>query len=422
MPFVDIDGLRCHYRLDGRDDRPVLMLAHSLGLDLGMWDEQLVELTAHVRVLRYDLRGHGATTAPAGDYTIAQLGRDAIGLMDAIGLARVSFCGVSIGGMIGQWLGAHHGDRLDRLVLANTSPRVAEPAGMEARRKTVLARGMAPIIDTAMNRFFTPALLSANPPRVASARRAVLATDPVGTPAAARRSAIRTCTTSSIAFRCPRWSCLASSTGRCPGRATARCSPSALRERGLCDCPPAHLSNLGAPRAFLSAVLQFLVGGGEGTVEAGTPIRRAILGDAHVDRSVAGATDFTRAFVAFITRTAWGSVWTRPGLDHRTRRLLVLAITASLGPLGGVSPARPHRPRRGPRGHRHRGGAPDRRRLRRHPGRKHRVPHRRRRTARRRGRAAVLSQDLRGQRRAHGGLCPVGGHALGAGSPRMCGE
>src|SRR6187402_3456516 len=146
MPFVEIEGLRCHYRLDGRDDRPVLILAHSLGLDVGMWDEQVVELAAHVRVLRYDLRGHGATTAPVGDYTIAQLGRDAVALADALGIATFSFCGVSIGGMVGQWLGAHHGDRLHRLVLANTSPRVAEPAAMEARREAVLARGMSAVV------------------------------------------------------------------------------------------------------------------------------------------------------------------------------------------------------------------------------------------------------------------------------------
>ena len=93
----------------------------------------------------------------------------------------------------------------------------------------------------------------------------------------------------------------------------------------------AHLSNLGAPRAFLTALLEFLIGGGDGTYQAGQAVRRAILGDAHVDRSLAGATGFTRDFQAFITRTAWGSVWTRPGLDWRTRRLLVLAITSALG-------------------------------------------------------------------------------------------
>ena len=331
MPFVEIEGLRCHYRLDGRDDRPVLMLAHSLGLDLGMWDEQVVELAAHVRVLRYDLRGHGATTAPAGEYTIAQLGRDAVALADALGIATFSFCGVSIGGMVGQWLGAHHGDRLDRLVLANTSPRVAEPAAMEARRQAVLARGMSAVIEMAMQRFFSPALLAANPPRVASARRVVLANDPrgyAGCCAALRDSDLHD---ELHRIRVPTLVVSGDGDESMPWEGHSRVLTERIAGATAVRLPTAHLSNLGAPRAFLSAVLQFLVGGGEGTVEAGTPVRRAVLGDAHVDRSLAGATDFTRAFVAFITRTAWGSVWTRPGLDYRTRRLLVLAITASLG-------------------------------------------------------------------------------------------
>ena len=331
MPFVEIEGLRCHYRLDGRDDRPVLVLAHSLGLDLGMWDEQLLDLSAHVRVLRYDLRGHGATTAPAGDYSIAQLGADAVALIDALGLERVSFCGVSIGGMVGQWLGAHHGHRLDRLVLANTSPRVAEPAAMESRRQAVLAGGMAAIADTAMSRFFTPALLALNPARVASARRALLATDPVGY--AGCCAALRDADLHDVLalIRVPTLVVSGHEDVAMPWVGHSAVIADRIAGATAVRLPTAHLSNLGAPRAFLSAVLQFLIGGGEGTVEAGTVARRAMLGEAHVDRALAAATDFTRAFQAFITRTAWGGVWTRPGLDYRTRRLLVLAITASLG-------------------------------------------------------------------------------------------
>src|SRR6185503_8244507 len=104
MPLVQLNGLACHYRIDGADDRPVLMLSHALGLDLAMWDAQASALSAHLKIVRYDVRGHGATSVPEGDYTIAQLGADALALADALGLKRFAFCGQSLGGMIGIWL------------------------------------------------------------------------------------------------------------------------------------------------------------------------------------------------------------------------------------------------------------------------------------------------------------------------------
>ena len=137
MPLAQINGHTCHYRVDGRDDAPVLFLSHSLGLDYGMWDEQAAACLGHLRVVRYDLRGHGASSVTPGDYTIEQLGRDALALADALGIQRFAFCGLSIGGMIAQWLGVHAGARLTHLVIANSSPR-PDAAAIEARRKTVL--------------------------------------------------------------------------------------------------------------------------------------------------------------------------------------------------------------------------------------------------------------------------------------------
>ena len=142
MAFAGTDPIRTYYRLEGNGDKPVLVLSHSLGLDHGMWDSQMPGLLSRFCVLRYDTRGHGATDAPAGDYTMEGLGRDALALLDGLGLARVAWCGVSLGGMIGQWLAVHAPERVSALVLANTSPRVADPSVMEARRRTVLDQGL----------------------------------------------------------------------------------------------------------------------------------------------------------------------------------------------------------------------------------------------------------------------------------------
>ena len=180
MPFVSTTTGNLYYRLDGAEGKPVLVLSHSLGLDHGMWDPQVEALASHFRVLRFDTRGHGASSAVPGDYTIEQLGGDVLALVDALGIQQFAYCGLSLGGMVGQWLAVHAAGRLTHLVLANTTARVSDPSAMEARRRTVLESGMAAIADTVMARFFSSASLEQNPPVVASARRTLLSTSVVG--------------------------------------------------------------------------------------------------------------------------------------------------------------------------------------------------------------------------------------------------
>ena len=331
MAFVQLDDIRCYYRLEGAAERPVLVLSHSLGLDHAMWDPQVPALTSRFRVLRYDLRGHGATDAPPGDYTIEQLGRDALTLLDSLGFDRVAWCGLSLGGMIGQWLGAHAGERLTGLVLANTSPRTADPAGMEARRRTVLANGMASIVDMAMTRFFGEQLAAANPAPVASARETLLACTPVGYAgccAALRdydgtrllaRISTPTLVVGGDADEAMPW--------EDHGAALTRSIPNATAVR----LPAAHISNVVMPRTFTRAVLEHLTSDSRDASEAGLDIRRAVLGAEYVARRTEATTDLTRDFQQWITRNVWGSIWTRPGLDTHTRRLLVIATTAALG-------------------------------------------------------------------------------------------
>src|SRR3954447_787363 len=113
MPFVTRDGARIHWRSDGDPARPALLLGNSLGSELALWDPVMAALRRHFRVLRFDLRGHGASETPPGDYTIEALARDALAVADAAGAARFHYMGISLGGMIGQWLGAHASDRIE---------------------------------------------------------------------------------------------------------------------------------------------------------------------------------------------------------------------------------------------------------------------------------------------------------------------
>ena len=122
--FAAIDGARIRYRLDGPVGAPFLVLSNSLGTNLDMWEPQVAEFTTRYRVLRYDSRGHGLSTVTPGPYTIERLARDVLALQDEIKIDRTDFCGLSMGGMVGMWLGVHAPQRVDRLVLCNTAPRI----------------------------------------------------------------------------------------------------------------------------------------------------------------------------------------------------------------------------------------------------------------------------------------------------------
>ena len=331
MPLVKIGANTCYYRLDGHADRPVLILSHSLGLDHGMWDAQAADLLPYFRVLRYDTRGHGASSAPAGDYAIADLARDVLAVADSCGVTQFAFCGLSLGGMIGQWLAAHAPERVTELVLANTTAKLSDPQPMEARRRAVLDGGMGAIEALVMGRFFSAPVLASPSPQVESAKRTLLSTDPVGY--AGCCAAIRDMDHSSLLaqIRTPTLVISGDLDVGMPwdlhAAILARDIPGALAVR----LPAAHISNLEKPRSFSAAVLDFLVPSTMGSRDAGMGVRRAVLGSDYVDRAVARTTNFTRDFQMLITSYAWGSIWTRPGLDHRTRRLLVLTATAALG-------------------------------------------------------------------------------------------
>jgi len=331
MPFVTVDGLRHHYRLTGPSSGPVVMFSHSLGLDHGMWDPQAADLEPHVQVLRYDLRGHGASDAPAGEYSLAQLGRDAIGIADALGVQTFAFCGLSIGGMLGQWIALNAPERLTHLVLANTTSRLADPAAMETRRRTVLEQGMNSVADAGVRRFFSPEKIAANVPAVAWARRVLRATDPVGYAGCCAAVRDLDYTAELGAIRTPTLVISGDLDESMPWDAHGRVLASAIAGAAAVRLPAAHVSNLERPRSFSAALFDFLLPKADSTVETGNRIRRAVLGDAHVDRSVAATTGFTRDFQELITRFAWGTIWARPGLDHRTRRMLIIATTAALG-------------------------------------------------------------------------------------------
>lgn len=146
------------YRLEGRAGAPVVMLVHGLLTSHRIWDGVVQTLQNDWRVLRFDLRGHGGTTPTIGPYSMPQLAQDAVGLLDALEIARVHFIGLSLGGMLGQYLGAHHADRFTSLTLANTTCEQPAAATWQERIETAASRGVEPLVVGSLPRWFTQRL------------------------------------------------------------------------------------------------------------------------------------------------------------------------------------------------------------------------------------------------------------------------
>jgi len=177
MPLIEVNGTRINYRFDGPEEGPAVMLSNPLAAALSMWDLQIPALVdSGYRVLRYDSRGHGQSAVPEGPYTMELLTEDAVGLMDAFGLDKVHFCGLSKGGMVGQMLATRYGDRLHSLVLSSTSAYMSPREIWDERIKTVRKSGMKAAIDATIDRWFTKAGQVRLPLDVDKIRRLILNT------------------------------------------------------------------------------------------------------------------------------------------------------------------------------------------------------------------------------------------------------
>jgi 3-oxoadipate enol-lactonase len=177
MPIAKLRGASIHYELDGPADAPVVVLSNSLGTTLSMWDRQVSALVTSFRVLRYDTRGHGESSTPAGSYTLHDLGSDVIELLDLLQIDRGHMCGISLGGMTALWLGIYRPDRVVRIVAANTAAKIGSEASWNERIQTILAQGMESIADATMERWFTAVFRARDPELVRHLRAALCATN-----------------------------------------------------------------------------------------------------------------------------------------------------------------------------------------------------------------------------------------------------
>lgn len=259
MPIARLPDVYLNYRIDGEENAPPLLLANSLGTTLEMWAPQIAAFAGRYRVVRYDSRGHGASEVTPGPYSIDQLGKDALDLLDALSIPHAHFCGISLGGVVGMWLAINAPERLDRLALANTGAKIGTPEMYNARIDAVLRDGMAPIASAVLARWVSPQLLAQPTPIVARLRADLVALSADGY--AATCAAVRDVDLRQLLsrIRVPTL-VIAGTEDLATPPADARYIVDHASDARYVELPAAHLSNIQAAPAFTQAVLQFLSG------------------------------------------------------------------------------------------------------------------------------------------------------------------
>jgi 3-oxoadipate enol-lactonase len=257
MPFIEISGARIHYQFDGPPTAPVVVFSNSLGTNFSMWDAQIPAVSARFRILRYDTRGHGQSAVTPGPYSITQLGRDVVALLDALEIERAHFCGLSMGGAIGMWLGIFAADRVHRLALCNTAAKIGTGETWNARIDAIRAKGMSPLADSVIQRWFSPAFIASAPDKIERTRQMILATPPEGYIAncAAIRDMDQRETISRITA--PTLVITGAKDPATPP-ADGRFIVERIAGARYSELDAAHLSNIEAAGPFTEALLQFL--------------------------------------------------------------------------------------------------------------------------------------------------------------------
>ncbi|GHD59746.1 3-oxoadipate enol-lactonase [Thalassobaculum fulvum] len=258
MPHATVNGIRLFYRVSGKEDAPPLLLSNSLASNMHMWDPQMEAFDRHFRVIRYDSRGHGQSQVPDGAYTIDMLTEDAVGLLDHLGIARAHFCGLSKGGMVGQRLATLHPERVDRLVLADTSAYMGPADLWEGRIQIAEGQGMAGLVDSTINRWFTAPFQAKDPGAVAKIRAMILATEVKGFVGCCRAIQAMDQRETIAAIAAPTLIIVgADDSGTTPDM--ARDIQERIPHSHLTILPEAaHLSNIEQAALFDNAVLEFL--------------------------------------------------------------------------------------------------------------------------------------------------------------------
>ncbi len=320
--------MRKHYKLEGTPNSPVLIFSNSLGANYHMWDELVPHLLPYFQVLRYDTRGHGHSAVTQGEYSIQLLAEDVIQLADDLGIEQFAYCGLSMGGLIGQYLGIHYANRLSHLILSNTGAKIGDHARWTERAERIATVGTEGMVQEFLDRWFSDDFIQTETSKIQQLTKMVAQCPNAGyiSCCAAIREADFRKEVGKIAV---------------PTLViTGDEDPVTNVEQAefLADQIPnshlfvmmgtKHLCATERPAEYAQKLIDFIVG--SSVEDRGMHIRRTVLGAEHVDKANAKKNAFNSDFQEFITDYAWGEIWSRPGLSKSQRSHITLAMLIAL--------------------------------------------------------------------------------------------
>jgi 3-oxoadipate enol-lactonase/4-carboxymuconolactone decarboxylase len=323
-----VSVVEVHHVLEGRSepDAPVLLLICPLGATLEVWEPILPELLRYFRVLRYDQRGHGRSPVSAGPYSVETLAHDAIALLDRLRITSANVCGTSLGGMVGLWLAARAKARVDKLAVLCSSARLEPAEAFRERAALVRAQGCGAIAKAAVARWFTPEFAARSSELVARMEQMVASTPAEGYAACCEAIATWDHRGSLAAIEAPTWVLAGERDSATPPAHAYALGALIPNVRVTVLESTAHLALAERPERIARLLLDHF----GPARSAGEEVRRAVLGDAHVDRAQAATSEFDAPFQELITRYAWGEIWARPGLTRAERSIATLSVLAAL--------------------------------------------------------------------------------------------
>jgi 3-oxoadipate enol-lactonase / 4-carboxymuconolactone decarboxylase len=323
--------VKLHARVDGPDEAPPLVLLASVGGTTQMWTPVLGPLVEQFRVVRIDHRGHGDSPAarPSLPCSIADLADDVVDTLDEVGIDRADIAGISLGGMTGMWLAVHRPERVKRLALLCTSAYLPPAQGWLDRASAVRTGGMAAIVEPVVARWITAELADRDAELLAALKAMLAGVEPESYAQCCEAIAAMDLRPDLARIAAPTLVLAADHDTATPIE-HARTVAAGIPDARLATVErAAHIATVEQPGHIASLLLEHFRGGA--TLAAGVESRRAVLGDEHVDRVLASTTPLSRPFQEFLTRYAWGDVWTRAELTRRDRSVVTLTALIALG-------------------------------------------------------------------------------------------
>jgi 3-oxoadipate enol-lactonase/4-carboxymuconolactone decarboxylase len=317
--------MKTNYKIQGTPNSPVLVFSNSLGTDMEMWDELVPYLLPYFRVLQYDTRGHGGSEKPDGAYTFDEIGADLLELLDSLAIDKAYFCGLSMGGLLGQWLGVHQPNRFCKIAISNTAAKIGKEEDWNERIKFLQENGMQSRENATMKVWFSDDPMASQ--KIAESKAMYLRSDIngyCGCCAAIRDADFRE---SISKIKLPVL-VIAGEFDPATTVEDAHYLVGNIKRASLAILPARHLSAFEFPEEFAKILIDYFIG--DSVIDKGMHVRRTVLGNEHVDIASSKINDFNGDFQNFISHYAWGEIWTRPGLSKHNRSLVTLAMLIAL--------------------------------------------------------------------------------------------